>query len=141
MARIIFLNRYFYPDHSATSQILSDLAFHLAAAGQDIHVVTSQQIYDDPAARLPPNEVIRGVQVHRVATTRFGRSNLIGRGLDYLSFYWSMWRRLISFAKSRRHPRGQDGPPVALGAGNIRGQTTFSASRQLGAGSLSRNRH
>jgi colanic acid biosynthesis glycosyl transferase WcaI len=99
MARIIFLNRYFYPDHSATSQILSDLAFHLAAAGQDIHVVTSQQIYDDPAARLPPNEIVRGVQVHRVATTRFGRSNLIGRGLDYLSFYWLMWHRIISFAK------------------------------------------
>ena len=112
MARIIFLNRYFYPDHSATSQILSDLAFHLAAAGQDIHVVTSQQIYDDPAARLPPNEVIRGVQVHRVATTRFGRSNLIGRGLDYLSFYWSMWRHLISFAKAGDILVAKTDPPL-----------------------------
>lgn len=112
MARIIFLNRYFYPDHSATSQILTDLAFHLAAAGQDIHVVTSQQIYDDPAARLPPNEVIRGVQVHRVATTRFGRSNLIGRGLDYLSFYWSMWRHLISFAKSDDVLVAKTDPPL-----------------------------
>ena len=25
MAKIIFVNRYFYPDHSATSQLLSDL--------------------------------------------------------------------------------------------------------------------
>ncbi len=99
MARIIFLNRFFYPDHSATSQILSDLAFHLAAAGQNIHVITSQQIYDDPAARLPSNEIVHGVRIHRIATTRFGRSNLIGRGLDYLSFYWSMWRRVISLAK------------------------------------------
>lgn len=31
MARVIFVNRYFFPDHSATSQILSDLTFHLAA--------------------------------------------------------------------------------------------------------------
>jgi glycosyltransferase involved in cell wall biosynthesis len=99
MPRIFFLNRYFHPDHSATSQILSDLAFHLAATGRDIHVVTSQQIYDDPAARLPSNENVRGVQIHRVATTRFGRSNLIGRGFDYLSFYWSMWRRMVSLAK------------------------------------------
>ena len=98
MARIIFINRYFYPDHSATSQILSDLAFELAAAGQTVHIVTSQQIYDDPAARLPSDETVRNVQIHRVATTRFGRSNLIGRGLDYLSFYWSMRRHLISFA-------------------------------------------
>jgi len=98
MARIIFLNRYFYPDHSATSQILSDLAFHLAAAGQDIHVITSQQIYDDPGARLSSKEIVHGVQIHRVATTRFGRSNLVGRGLDYLSFYRSMWRRVISLS-------------------------------------------
>jgi colanic acid biosynthesis glycosyl transferase WcaI len=111
MARIIFLNRYFYPDHSATSQILSDLAFHLAA-GQDIHVVTSQQIYDDPAARLAPNEIVRGVQIHRVATTRFGRSNLIGRSLDYLSFYWSMWRHIISFAKSGDVLVAKTDPPL-----------------------------
>lgn len=112
MARIIFLNRYFYPDHSATSQILSDLAFHLAAAGQDIHVVTSQQIYDDPAARLPPSEIVRGVQVHRVATTRFGRSNLIGRGLDYLSFYWSMWRCIISVAEPGNVLVAKTDPPL-----------------------------
>jgi colanic acid biosynthesis glycosyl transferase WcaI len=42
MKRLIFLNRFFYPDHSATSQIVSDLAFHLAASGADVHVITSQ---------------------------------------------------------------------------------------------------
>ena len=30
MPRLIFVNRFFHPDHSATSQILCDLAFHLA---------------------------------------------------------------------------------------------------------------
>jgi hypothetical protein len=30
MKRVIFLNRFFFPDHSATSQILTDLAFYLA---------------------------------------------------------------------------------------------------------------
>ena len=49
MKRIIFLNRFFFPDHSATSQILSDLAFHLAGKGRDVHVITSRQKYDDPA--------------------------------------------------------------------------------------------
>jgi hypothetical protein len=50
MARLIFVNRFFFPDHSATSQILSDLTFHLAAGGRDIHVVTSTQTYTDPKA-------------------------------------------------------------------------------------------
>src|SRR6185369_14798061 len=99
MPRIIFVNRYFAPDHSATSQILSDLAFELAAGGHDIHVVTSQQIYDDPLVRLPANEILHGVNVHRVPTTRFGRGRLIGRALDYLSFYWSMWQCLGSMTR------------------------------------------
>jgi hypothetical protein len=43
MARLIFVNRYFFPDHSATIQILSDLTFHLAAAGHQVHVVASRQ--------------------------------------------------------------------------------------------------
>ena len=43
MKRIIFLNRFFHPDHSATSQILSDLAFHLVGCGYEVCVVTSRQ--------------------------------------------------------------------------------------------------
>ncbi len=98
MQRIIFLNRFFFPDHSATSQILSDLAFHLSASGHHVHVVTSQQRYGDPEARLPAEETVRGVHIHRVATTRFGRSALAGRGLDYLSFYVSMRRCVLALA-------------------------------------------
>ena len=79
MKRIIFLNRFFHPDHSATSQILSDLAFHLAGCGHDVCVVTSRQRYDDARAERPDAETIRGVEVHRLATTGFGRSALLGR--------------------------------------------------------------
>jgi hypothetical protein len=35
---IIFVNKYFYPDHSATSQILSDLVFHLARSGRVVAI-------------------------------------------------------------------------------------------------------
>ena len=41
--QLIFLNRFFYPDHSATSQILSDVAFALAATGERVIVITSRQ--------------------------------------------------------------------------------------------------
>lgn len=85
--RVIFCNRYFYPDHSATSQILSDLAFALAKAGHEVHVVTSRLGYEDTKAALPAREEVRGVVVHRVRTTRFGRMSLPGRALDYLSYY------------------------------------------------------
>ena len=94
MRRLIFINRFFAPDHSATSQILSDLAFDLAGAGREVHLVTSRQIYDDPKAALPERETINGVDVHRVASTGFGRAALVGRSIDYVSFYRSVSRRL-----------------------------------------------
>src|SRR5262249_38226875 len=77
--KTIFINRYFSPDKSATSQLLSDLTFDLAARGQNIHVITSGQLYTDPRASLLPEEVISGVKVHRLRTSRFGRTRLLGR--------------------------------------------------------------
>ncbi len=80
-SKLILINRYFYPDHSATSQMLSDLAFGLAKQNsqQPIHIVTSRQRYDDAAAQLPAEEVILNVHIHRVATTCFDRQQLLGR--------------------------------------------------------------
>jgi glycosyltransferase involved in cell wall biosynthesis len=110
--RIIFLNRFFFPDHSATSQILSGLAFHLAAAGNDVHVITSRQRYDNPEAGLPPQEIVNGVQVHRLATTRYGRSALLGRGIDYLSFYASVWRCALAVASKGDILVAKTDPPL-----------------------------
>jgi colanic acid biosynthesis glycosyl transferase WcaI len=94
MKRLILLNRYFFPDHSATSQLLSDLMFYFASAGVDVHVITSRQLYDDPHRQLPASAIERGVFIHRVSTTKFGRSGLPGRALDYLSFYRSSYNLL-----------------------------------------------
>jgi len=94
MQRVFFLNRFFYPDHSATSQILSDLAFRLVATGREVRIVTSPMRYDRKDVRLAPEEFIKGVHVSRISTTRFGRAALPGRAVDYGSFYVSAWRFL-----------------------------------------------
>jgi colanic acid biosynthesis glycosyl transferase WcaI len=125
MRRLIFLNRFFFPDHSATSQILSDLAFHLAGAGRDVHVITSQQRYDNSHAVLPRQENILGVQVHRIASTRFGRKQLLGRGIDYLSFYVSLRTALLDLASRGDIVVAKTDPPllsiVAMGAAKRKG--------------------
>ena len=93
MGKTVFVNRYFFPDHSATSQLLTDLAFALARDSESIHIVTSRQRYDDANARLAAFETTGGVTVHRVWTSTFGRHNLIGRAVDYATFYLSAaWR-------------------------------------------------
>jgi len=93
--KLIFLNRFFHPDHSATSQILSDLAFALAERGRKVAVITGRQRYDAPKHVLLTKETIAGVSVHRVWASRFGRANLPGRAVDYATFYmssaWRLW--------------------------------------------------
>jgi glycosyltransferase involved in cell wall biosynthesis len=93
---LIFVNRFFHPDHSATSQILSDLAFSLAETGHRVRVITSRLCYDAPRQQLASYETIRGVAVHRVWTSGFGRTKLPGRTLDYLTFWVAagleLWR-------------------------------------------------
>lgn len=94
--RLIFVNRFFFPDHSATSQILSDLAFHLARGGMPVSVIASRGLYDDAEADLPAFETKDGVDIHRVYRPRFGRGSLAGRAIDYLAMYGSFaaaaWR-------------------------------------------------
>lgn len=120
--KVIFVNRFFYPDHSATSQMLSDLAFALALEGEAVHIVTSRLRYDEPAAKLTPFEVLNGVQVHRVFTTRFGRNWLPGRLLDYLSFYAAATWRLLRLAQRGDIIIAKTDPPlISVPAGWVAG--------------------
>ncbi len=85
--RIIFANRYFFPDQSATSRMVSSLAFSLARAGFEVGVVTSRALHDDREVRLPAQETINGVKVWRIGGSNFGRYRTIGRAMDYLTFH------------------------------------------------------
>ena len=76
--------------------MLSELAFELVGKGHRIQIITSRQRYEAPDQHLPPHECYRGVEIHRVWTSRFGRANLAGRAIDYATFYtvaaWRLWR-------------------------------------------------
>ena len=111
---LIFVNRYFYPDHSATSQVLTDIAFGLAAKGYRVRVVTSRQRYSDRSAQLPSRERVRGVEVHRVWTTRFGRSGLPGRAVDYAGVPSRVGLDAVAAGARRRRDHRQDGSTHAV---------------------------
>lgn len=108
----IFINRFFYPDISATSQILSDVAFDVAKTGQAVHVITSRFTYNDPQQCLPPEETVENVVIHRVASARFGRRSLIGRAISGLSFYFTSAIALARIARRGDTVVTKTDPPV-----------------------------
>ena len=94
--RILLINQFYKPDTAATGQLLADLAGSLAEHGHDVHVICSRQRYDGGKGASAAVESAEGVAVHRVFTTRFGRKMLLGRTIDYFSFYVSAaWRALL----------------------------------------------
>lgn len=122
MSQYIFVNRFFYPDHSATSQILTDLAFFLASEQKSVTVVTSRQLYGDATAQLPSAETVKGVHVVRVRTTEFGRGKLVGRVIDYASFYLAAFAVLLRLVRTGDVIIAKTDPPMvsvvcALAAG------------------------
>jgi glycosyltransferase involved in cell wall biosynthesis len=133
--RVLFVNRYFHPDHSATSQMLSDLAFHLAERGWRVEVITSRQRYDDAAASLPAGESVRGVTISRVWSTRFGRRFLPGRAADYMTFYASAFFALLRAAGRDATIVALTDPPlisvVAALAAMLRGATLVNWTQDL----------
>jgi colanic acid biosynthesis glycosyl transferase WcaI len=79
--RILFFNQFFWPDSSATSQLLTDLATELNARGHQVSVICTAGGYAPSASGDLP-----GIRIERVKSLPFVRGR-IGRLLSYLSFY------------------------------------------------------
>ena len=93
--RLLFINRYFYPDSSATSQLLTELAEDLDSQGVSVTVISGRTLYHEKDTRLPVHEVHKGIRIVRVGFFRFDRSHTFGRLADYLSFWISaLWTAL-----------------------------------------------
>ncbi|MGB0371574.1 MAG: glycosyltransferase family 4 protein [Opitutales bacterium] len=89
---IILINRFYWPDESATAQLLTDLAEHLANAGYDVNVITGERGYIQGNEKYPRQQVHEGVQIHRLSSSGAGRYRLWLRAWDYLLFYLGLVR-------------------------------------------------
>lgn len=84
--RILFVNRFFEPDQSATSQMLTSLAVTLAERGHKIGVLTSSLQRIPTKKTLPKYSEVLGVAVYRVSVPNLDGGSLFSRGLSYLAF-------------------------------------------------------
>ena len=117
--RITFVNRYFYPDISATAQLLTELTEDFVAQGETVTVVTGNVSYLT-AERLPAHETHNGIRIERVGFTRFGRSRVLGRFVDYLSFWISAFWKAVCLRNQDCLVVLSDPPMLSLFAATVR---------------------
>ena len=87
---LYLVDRFFWPDESAVSLLLTDLAEDLQATGHEVHVFTSRQLYNRPQAKLPKEEIWQGIKIHRLGTSCFGRRRFWLRLVDALTFHFAL---------------------------------------------------
>ena len=116
--RIIFLNRFYWPDEPATAQLLADLAEGLAARGHDVTVIASHPGRPD----VSHTETRRGVRIVRVAGTRWAGTGLAGKAADFATFFASAcWRLLFTARRGDTVVSLTDPPLIGVGAWLVAG--------------------
>ncbi len=93
--RIIFVNRFYWPDEPATAQLLTDLAEGLADDGFAITIITSRP----SKSPLLETEIRRGVEIIRISGPRLGHRNALLKALDFASFSLGALRRISTLLK------------------------------------------
>jgi glycosyltransferase involved in cell wall biosynthesis len=87
---IAFFNRSYYPDETATGQLLTDLCEDLVRVhGCRVSVVTGWPKTTPFSPGLLRRETHNGVQIVRARGTRFDKRRFAGRASNYLSYFVS----------------------------------------------------
>jgi glycosyltransferase involved in cell wall biosynthesis len=97
--RFLLINQTFHPDVMATGQYLAEVALGLVERGHEVTVITGRRAYDDPATRFAARETWRGVNIHRVASTGFGKGAKWRRAVDFASFILTCCFKLLTLPR------------------------------------------
>lgn len=85
--KIRIVHQFFHPDLSSVSQVISQIAFYLAAQGDEVSVICSRNRYNGGSGgTLPSREEVDGVDILRCWGPSLGRRTFAARTLDFLSF-------------------------------------------------------
>jgi colanic acid biosynthesis glycosyl transferase WcaI len=94
MSRVVFLNRFYWPEEPATAQLLTDLAEALAAGGHTVRVLTSH-----PGGGRPETEIHNGVEIVRARSLRAGGRGTVAKALNWAAFFFAAIRRVTRDAR------------------------------------------
>lgn len=81
MGRVIFINRFYWPETPATGQLLTDLATGLCSRGENVLIITS-----GTATHTASRETHDGVQIIRVRSPRWAHTSVAGKAIAFFAF-------------------------------------------------------
>ena len=110
--RLLVVNRFFDPDTSATSQLLTDLVDALDVRGFAVTVLAGRHSYLNTGAVLPARAWRAGIEVRRLRHTGFGRFSPPGRTLDAATFAASAFLALLTRARPGDVILAKTDPPL-----------------------------
>ena len=97
--RLIFVNRFFFPDESATSLMLTDLVFSLESEAFERHAISSRSQYAGGVAAPPRFEQIDGVLIHRMPALEAAQSSLVMRTVNFAIFFVCSFFTVLRIAR------------------------------------------
>jgi putative colanic acid biosynthesis glycosyltransferase WcaI len=83
---LLIFSQVYVPDPASVGQHIADVAAEMAKRGYRVRVYTANRGYDDPTAKYPAREIIRGVDVRRLPLSSFGKKSLLTRGIGTANF-------------------------------------------------------
>jgi len=72
----LIISQVYVPDPASLGQHIADAATEMVRRGYRVVVYASARGYDDPSRVYPMDEVIGGVEVHRLLLSSFGKSSI-----------------------------------------------------------------
>ena len=99
--KIIIISQVFWPDESAGSQILTDLAEELIKNGFKVDVITGGSAYENHNISYPREEDYRGIHIKRLRASWFGKSTKLGRTISFLIFNIKLFFLLLFTRKGQ----------------------------------------
>ncbi len=99
--KIIIISQVFWPDESAGSQILTDLAEALIKNGFEVDLITSGNAYENHNIFYPKEEDYKGINIKRLRTSWFGKGSRLGRFITFLTFNVKLFFSLLFIRKGR----------------------------------------
>ena len=95
----LVISQVFWPDTASTAQHLFDLSEELIQEGHKVTVYCSRYAYENNKIRFPAKENYRNIQIHRINNTSFGKKQTVGRLIDFASFNFLLFFKLLRLRK------------------------------------------